>query len=72
MLVLLLRNIILMHVSPLITPYSSSLHVFVSNSFFMRFVKNFRKGTWTTTPMEKSLKEKHQGHQGLQDPLLNI
>jgi hypothetical protein len=38
----------------------------------MRFVKNFKKGKWTTTPMEKSLKEKHQGHQGLQDPLLNI
>jgi hypothetical protein len=72
MLVLLLRNIILMHVSPLVTPYSSFLHLFVSKSFFMRFVKKIRKGKWTTTPMEKSLKEKHQGHQGLQDLLPNI
>jgi hypothetical protein len=23
----------------------------------MRFVKNFRKGKWTTTPMEKTLKD---------------
>jgi hypothetical protein len=72
MLVLLLRNVILMHVSPLVTPYSGFLHLFVSKLFFMRFVKNFRKRKWTTTPMEKSLKEKHQGHQGLHDPLLNI
>jgi hypothetical protein len=28
-----------MHVSPLATPYSSSLYLFVSKSFFMRFVK---------------------------------
>jgi hypothetical protein len=49
-------------ISPLVTPYSSSLHVFVSKSLFMRFIKNFRKRKWTTTPMEKSLKEKHQGH----------
>jgi hypothetical protein len=72
MLVLLLRNVILMHVSSLVTPYSGSLHVSVSKSYFMRVVKNFRKGRWTITPMEKCLKEKHQGHQGLQDPLLNI
>jgi hypothetical protein len=53
MLVLLLRNVILMHVSLLVTFYSSFLHLFDSKSFFMRFVKNFRKGKWTTTPMEK-------------------
>jgi hypothetical protein len=28
-----------MHVSPLATPYSSSLHLFISKSFFIRFVK---------------------------------
>jgi hypothetical protein len=39
MLVLLLRNVILMHVSSLVTPYSSFLHLFVSKSLFMRFVK---------------------------------
>jgi hypothetical protein len=72
MLDLLFRNVILMHVSSLVTHNSSSLHLLVSKSFFMRFVKKIRKGTWTTTPMEKCLKEKHQGHQGLQDPLLNI
>jgi hypothetical protein len=72
MLVLLLRNVILMHVNPLATPYSSSLHLFVSKSLFMWFVKNFRKGKWTTTLMEKSLKEKHQGHQGLRDQLLDL
>jgi hypothetical protein len=44
MLVLLLRNVILMHVNPLATPYSSSLHLFVSKLFFMRFVKKFRDG----------------------------
>jgi hypothetical protein len=65
-------NVILMYVSPLVTPYSSFLHLFVSKSFFMSFVNNFRKGKWTTIPMEKSLKEKHQGHRGLQDLLLNI
>jgi hypothetical protein len=43
MLVLLLRNVILMHVSPLATPYSSSLHLFVSKSLFMRFVKKIQK-----------------------------
>jgi CRISPR/Cas system-associated protein Csx1 len=61
-----------MHISPPVTPYSSFLHLFVSKSFFMSFVKNFRKGKLTTKPMEKSLKEKHQGYQGLQGPLLNI
>jgi hypothetical protein len=44
MLVILLRNIILMHVSSLVTHYSSFLHLLVSKSFFMRFVKNFREG----------------------------
>jgi hypothetical protein len=39
MLVLLLRNVILMHVSPLVTPYSSSLHLFVLKSFFMTLLK---------------------------------
>jgi hypothetical protein len=39
MLVLLLRNVILMYVSSLVTPYSSFLHLFVSKSVFMRFVK---------------------------------
>jgi hypothetical protein len=39
MLVLLLKNVILMHVSSLVTLYSSFLHVFVSKSYFMRFVK---------------------------------
>jgi hypothetical protein len=34
MLILLLRNIILMHDSPLTTPYSSFLQLFVSKSFF--------------------------------------
>jgi hypothetical protein len=43
MLVLLLRNIILMHVSPLATPYSSFLQLFVSKSFFMRFLKKFQR-----------------------------
>jgi hypothetical protein len=62
MLVLLLRNVMLMHVSSLVTHYSSSLHLFVSKSYFMRFVKNFRKGTSITTPMDKCLKEKYQGH----------
>jgi hypothetical protein len=32
-----------MHVSSLATPYSSFLYLLVSKSFFMRFVKNFRK-----------------------------
>jgi hypothetical protein len=41
MLVLLLTNVILMHDSPLVTPYSRG---FVSKSFFMGFVKNFRNG----------------------------
>jgi hypothetical protein len=45
MLVLLLRNVILMHVSSLVTPYSSFLHLFVSKSFLMRVVKkNLEKG----------------------------
>jgi hypothetical protein len=44
MLVLLLRNDILMYVSSLVTHYSSSLHLLVSKSYFMRFVKNFREG----------------------------
>jgi hypothetical protein len=44
MLVLLLRYVNLMHVSSLATPYSSFLHLFVSKSFFMRFVKKFRDG----------------------------
>jgi hypothetical protein len=44
MLVLLLRNVILMHVSSLVTHYSSFLHLLVSKSPFMMFVKNFRNG----------------------------
>jgi hypothetical protein len=72
MLVLLLRKVILMHVSPLATSYSSFLHLFVSKSFFMRFAKKFRKGKWIITLMEKYLREKHQGHQGLQDQLLDL
>jgi hypothetical protein len=44
MLVQLLRNVILMHVSSLVTHYSSFLHLLVSKSLFMRFVKNFREG----------------------------
>jgi hypothetical protein len=59
MLVLLLSNVILMHAIPLVTPYSSFLHLLVLKSLFMRFVKFFRKGRWTTSPMEKCLKEMH-------------
>jgi hypothetical protein len=44
MLVKLCRNVILMHDSSLVTRYSSFLHLLVSKSFFMRFVKNFREG----------------------------
>jgi hypothetical protein len=44
MLVLLLKYVILMHVSSLVTHYSSFLQLLVSKSFFMRFVKNFREG----------------------------
>jgi hypothetical protein len=44
MLVQFLRNVILMHVSSLVTHYSSFLHLLVSKSYFMRFVKNFRNG----------------------------
>jgi hypothetical protein len=44
MLVLLLRNVILMHVSPLVTPYNSFLHLFVSKSFFIGVSKNLEKG----------------------------
>jgi hypothetical protein len=44
MLVLLLRNVILMHVSSLATHRSSFLQLFVLESLFMRVVKNFRKG----------------------------
>jgi hypothetical protein len=44
MLILLLRNVILMHVNSLVTDYSSFLHLLVSKSYFMRFVKNFRNG----------------------------
>jgi hypothetical protein len=47
--------------SSLATPYSSFLHLLVAKSFFMRFVKNFRKGRCIITLMEKSLREKHQG-----------
>jgi hypothetical protein len=42
MLVLLLRNVILMHVSSLVTHYSSLLHLLVSKSYFIRFVKKIR------------------------------
>jgi hypothetical protein len=44
MLVLLLRNVILMHVNPLATPYSSSLHLFVSKSFLWGLLKKIRDG----------------------------
>jgi hypothetical protein len=44
MLVLLLRNVILMYVSSLLTHYGSFLHLLVSKSLFMRIVKNFRNG----------------------------
>jgi hypothetical protein len=44
MLVLLLRYVILMHVNPLATPYSTSPHLFVSKLFFIMFVKNFIDG----------------------------
>jgi hypothetical protein len=44
MLDLLFRNVILMHVSSLVTQYSSLLYLLASKSFFMRFVKNFREG----------------------------
>jgi hypothetical protein len=43
MLVLLLRNVILMHVSPLVTPYSSFLNLFVSKSFFYEVCQKFQK-----------------------------
>jgi hypothetical protein len=43
MLVLLLRNGILIHVSPLATPYSSLLQLFVSKSLFMRFAKKIQR-----------------------------
>jgi hypothetical protein len=50
MLVLLLRYVILMHVNPLATPYSSSLHLFVSKSFLRGLLKNFRNGgEWIPT-----------------------
>jgi hypothetical protein len=39
MLVLLLRNVILMHVSPLATPYSSFLNCFFQNHFYEVFLK---------------------------------
>jgi hypothetical protein len=48
-----------MHVSPLATPYSSSLQLFISKSFLWGLFKNFREGEWITTLMERSLKEKH-------------
>ena len=38
----------------------------------MSLLKNFREGRWPTSHMEKCLKVMHQGHQGPQDPLLNI
>jgi hypothetical protein len=43
MLVLLLRNVILMHVSPLVTPYSSFLHLFVSKIIFYEVCQKFQK-----------------------------
>jgi hypothetical protein len=41
MLVLLLRLVVLMHVSPLATPYSSSLHLFGSKSIFYEVCLKF-------------------------------
>jgi hypothetical protein len=43
MLVILLRNVILMHVSSLVTPYSSFLHLLVSNPFFCEVCQKFQK-----------------------------
>jgi hypothetical protein len=40
----LLRNVILMHDSSLVTHYSSFLYLLVLKSFFMRFVKISEKG----------------------------
>jgi hypothetical protein len=42
------------------------------NHFLCGLLKNFRKGKWITTLIEKSLREKHQGLQGLQNQPLDL
>jgi hypothetical protein len=53
---------------PIVFPFI----LIVVKSFFMSFVKNFRKGRWIIIPLEKSLREKNQAQQGLEDPFLNL